>query len=131
MVRAAFDTLIADYPVTRKHLAASADIVHDKLFESGVVKVLRGDERALTNQEKHSLARFKVDAALPGVIEAEDYMDKVLINGKRAKKTNYAPMSHISATSNFVERLFSRAKLVMTPQRRCMDPSTLEAQVQS
>ena len=30
------------------------------------------------------------------------------------------------ATSCIVERLFSRAKLIMTPIRRSMDPSTLE-----
>jgi len=35
-------------------------------------------------------------------------------------------MSHISPTSNIVERLFSNAKLIMTDQRRCMDPTTLE-----
>ena len=54
-------------------------------------------------------------------------MEKVRINGKQAKNTNYRSMNHVSSTSNTVERLFSRAKLVMTPQRRCMDPSTLEA----
>ena len=57
----------------------------------------------------------------------ESYMEKNRMNGKHAKKTNYRPMNHVSSTSNTVERLFSRAKLVMIPQRRCMDPSTLEA----
>ena len=47
------------------------------------------------------------------------------MNGKHAKKTNYRSMNHVSSTSNTVERLFSRAKLVMIPQRRCM--ATLEA----
>ena len=35
-------------------------------------------------------------------------------------------MAHIAPTSVIVERLFSRAKLIMTPHRRCMDASTLE-----
>ena len=35
-------------------------------------------------------------------------------------------MSHVSPTSNIVERLFSNAKLIMTDQRRCMDPTTFE-----
>ena len=41
-------------------------------------------------------------------------------------KSKYRSLSHISPTSVVVERLFSRAKLIMTPHRRHMDPSTLE-----
>ena len=98
-------------------------------FENGVVKVQRGDEISLTNLEKNALARFKVDATTASATEdaEESYMEKVRMNGKHAKKTNYRSMNHVSSTSNTVERLFSRAKLVMTPQRRCMDPSNLEA----
>ena len=94
-----------------------------------VVKVQRGDERSLTNLEKNTLARFKVDATTASATEEveESYMEKVRINGKQAKNTNYRSMNHVSSTSNAVERLFSKAKLVITPQRRCMDPSTLEA----
>ena len=33
----------------------------------------------------------------------------------------------VSATSDTVERLFTRAILIMTAHSRCMDPSTLEA----
>jgi hypothetical protein len=46
---------------------------------------------------------------------------------KKAKNTSYRCLNHVSATSNVVERLFSHAKHVMTDERRCMDPSTLEA----
>ena len=53
-------------------------------------------------------------------------MDKIRINGKHTKRINYKSMNHVSSTSKTEERLFSRAKLVMTSQRRCMDPSTLE-----
>lgn len=35
-------------------------------------------------------------------------------------------LMHIAATSNVVERLFSRAKLVFTPKRSAMTPATLE-----
>ena len=56
-------------------------------------------------------------------------MDKIraTCSAKVSKQSNYACLNHVSATSNVVERLFSRAKLVMTDQRRSMDPSTLEA----
>ena len=39
---------------------------------------------------------------------------------------NIRSTKHIAPTSNICERLFSRAKLVMSAQRRLMDPSTLE-----
>ena len=132
LVRAAFDTLIADYPIMKHHLSSNADIVHDKAFDSAVVKVQRGNEVSLTPAEKNAIARFKVDvAAVNDVVEEEEesYMDKVRANGmaKKAKKTSYRCLNHVSATSNIVERQFSHAKHVMTDERRCMDPSTLEA----
>ena len=113
----------------KKYLGANADIVHDKHFENAVVKVQRGDEKSLTNQEKSAILRFKVDATTASATDdnEESYMDKIRTNGKHAKKINYKSMNHVSSTSNTIERLFSRAKLVMTSQRRCMDPSTLEA----
>ena len=46
---------------------------------------------------------------------------------KRQKKTwPYRSMDHVPATSNVVERLFSRCGIIMRPHRRLMDPSTLE-----
>ena len=41
-------------------------------------------------------------------------------------KSKYRSLSHISPTSVVVEHLSSRAKPIMTPHRRHMDPSTLE-----
>ena len=40
--------------------------------------------------------------------------------------SRYKNTLHVSPTSNICERAFSRAKLIMTAQRRCMDPSTLD-----
>ena len=131
LVRAAFDTLIADYPFMKRYLSSTADIVHDKAFESAVVKIQRGAENTLNAAEKKSVARFKIDVTAQSNDSSEEasYMDKIRASGsaKIAKKSNYACLNHVSATSNVVERLFSRAKLVMTDQRRSMDPSTLEA----
>lgn len=120
----------------KHHLSSSADIVHNKAFESGVVKVQRNLESSLAAAEKAAIVRFRIDATDDrggennnNNEEKESYMTKVLANGKakKAKKSNYRCMNHVSPTSAVVERLFSRAKLVMTDQRRCMDPSTLEA----
>ena len=53
--------------------------------------------------------------------------DAAAESAKRQKKTcPYRSMDHISATSNIVERLFSRCGIIMRPHRRLMDPSTLE-----
>ena len=66
--------------------------------------------------------------------EVEEEMDYALqmehleeeVKTEHAKKSKYHSLAHIAPTSVIVERLFSRAKLIMTPHRRCMDPSTLE-----
>ena len=44
-------------PSLRHYLAANADIVHDKLFESGVMKLQRGE--ALSSQEARGVEIFK------------------------------------------------------------------------
>ena len=48
-------------------------------------------------------------------------------NKRHKVAAQYFPTHHVGPTSNVCERLFSRAKLVMGPHRRLMDPSTLEA----
>ena len=48
------------------------------------------------------------------------------VNKRRKVVAQYHSTLHVSPTSNVSERLFSRAKLVMRPHRRLMDPSTLE-----
>ena len=127
LVRSAFDILITDYPILERHLGANSDIVHDKHFENAVVKVQRNDERSLTASEKTAIVAFKNDASTnDDADENLSYMERVL-STKKAKTSIYRSFNHVSATSNTVERLFSRAKLIMTAHRRCMDPSTLEA----
>ena len=48
------------------------------------------------------------------------------VSEKRRKILDKNALNHCSPTSCIVERLFSRAKHIMTPNRRSMDPSTLE-----
>ena len=59
-------------------MGANAEIVQDRHFENGLVKVQRGDEKSLTNLEKNALARFKVDATTASATEdaEESYMEK-------------------------------------------------------
>ena len=45
---------------------------------------------------------------------------------KKKKATKYHSTKHISPTSSICERLSSRASIIMTPNRRSMDPDMLE-----
>ena len=45
---------------------------------------------------------------------------------KKLKRSEYRSVVHVTNNSNTAERLFSGAKLMMTVNRKCMDPSTLE-----
>jgi len=50
--------------------------------------------------------------------EVSDNSDKI--------SSRYRRFDHVSVTSNVVERLFSRAKIIMNPYRKHMDPFHLE-----
>lgn len=132
VVRATFDELIKEHPSMEKHLSKDARIVHDKHFENAVVKVLRHDEKSLTAAEKSAISIFLLDpltaAAAGDRGDRGSILARALVENSRkvARKSLYRPMTHVCSTSNIVERLFSRAKLVSSPQRRSMDPSTLE-----
>jgi hypothetical protein len=121
------------------HLAANATIIHSKDFESAVYKLQVGDER-LSPAEKAAVSLFKLDNAAGANDdeakegeEKDDIINSILreveeeqAKNKRIKATLYRSTAHVSPTSNIVERLFSRAKLIMREQRRHMDPSSLE-----
>ena len=49
-----------------------------------------------------------------------------LRNKKKSKNAEYRPVLHVFPNSNICERLFSGNKLVMSDQRKSMDPSTIE-----
>lgn len=139
IVRKAFDKLILEFPSMAKYLAPAAEIVHCPVFDSAVVKIQSGNEDRLTAAEKRAVLFFKLDAPTAAGIEEEKdpddpeprFMDGVLkevdaVRNKIAKKSAYRSLDHVATTSNIVERLFSRAGIIMRPHRRCMDPSTLE-----
>jgi hypothetical protein len=140
-VRVSFDQIIDRFPAMDHHLGPDATIVHSPDFESAVRKVMLEDERSLTHREKESIAAFRVDVHDGDAAEEEEkegeekQQDKVAqqimrganeLKQKKHKAAVYRSMSHISPTSNLVERLFSAAKHVATVTRSRMDPSTLE-----
>ena len=63
----------------------ASDVVHDRHFENGVVKVQRREERTLFSAEKAALAHYKIDAG-DGVVDDEEvYFIKRVYAVKKAK----------------------------------------------
>lgn len=135
-VRTLFDGVVKAFPASKEHLAQRVDstasrgrtgVVKSPDFENGIVKVLFGEEAKLTAKEEAALARLRVtesDREEPE--ERLSFAERLLKGGVRTKKSKYIDLAWIPATSNEVERLFSRAGLVLSERRRSMHPMTLE-----
>jgi hypothetical protein len=147
-VREQFDLLLwdKDFACMKKYLAPDADIVCNPAFESGVVKIMRGE--TLTVSEAHACRYLKKetvsdtpmeDAVAVGSTELTT-LEKLHQHRKRHKSQHHSCSSLgssnkayidvfklISPTSNTCERLFSEAKYILVPQRRGMSPVTFES----
>jgi hypothetical protein len=145
-VREEFDLILGDesFECMEKYLAPDADIVCNPAFESGVVKIMRGDTLSVT--EAHACRFLKKDSVDSNPMEdSEDSrelstLEKLEQHRKRHKSHHHSCFSSgtsnkayidafklISPTSNSCERLFSEAKYILVPHRRGMSPITFEA----
>ena len=139
-VRNCFDDLITSFPDMAHHLGQNASIVHCPDFETGVLKVLKGQVK-LTQGEKNALKHFEIGALSHSSAQVMRDDDESSLNETDAQKwvrmaeeskqtkriqTSYRPLSHLCPSSIICESLFSDAKHIMTADRRNMDPSTLE-----
>jgi hypothetical protein len=128
--RIVFDQLLDLFPSMKSHLAGDAPIVHNRDFENAVIKIQTNKEDKLTPLEKRAVKVFLLAPNVEEDVGEENFTEMMARLEEEAKapkgKSKYRSLAHISPTSVVVERLFSRAKLIMTPHRRCMDPSTLE-----
>jgi hypothetical protein len=136
-VRYQFDKLIESFPGSSHYLAADAAIVQNNFFERGIVKLQAGKEHELVPREKAEIRRFLIADAPPddeaGEYDGEITAARSHLEYQQRKKartalssSRYRPTLHISSTTNMVERLFSRAKIVMTDLRKSMTPRNLE-----
>ena len=125
-----------------RHLGKNSSIVHSPDFENALVKMQGNlpysrltpaekisidfyvesgeEEKEFDSDEVAAPAFASIAAMASGQAEAEQRVKCSRINGQ------VRSMTHLLATSYIAERLFSNAKLIMTDQRRCMNPSTLE-----
>ena len=135
--RGCFDALLKAFPATSVYLAPDARIVHSPEFISAVVKIQRGETSSLSDVEKRKVEALKVETeelnerfyndnnpenAILEFLEVEDAH-----KAKKQKVTEeYIDLDFLVPTSNCVERLFSIAKYVYTPERQRMLPMNLE-----
>ncbi len=139
-VRTLFDKLVADfgekYPLT--HIRRDATIINNPNFENGILKILDGREDEMTRAEKSACAIFLKDPDGDQQTEAElaeeeddvGYAASILRTSQQAKRARgsvsaYKEVDHVSPQTVIVERLFGKAKHIMSPLRRKMDPDSL------
>jgi hypothetical protein len=105
--RALFDALIADYPDMAHHLAPDSDIVHNKVWESAVMKLQMKEEHSLTPAEKKVVRIFKVDAttaARDAAAAPLSYVDRAIAGSKAQKVSQYitSPLRRIFVSARSV-----------------------------
>ncbi len=104
------------------HLYPMAAIVHSPAFESGICKILQGNE-SLDIEEQNALCSFKSEIDIGE--EDNSFAEQVL--KKQRLYNSYQNLQHITPTSNIAERFFSVAKLVISDLRKSMLPKNLES----
>ena len=133
-VRAMFDAVIEEFPETTDRLTSSAAIVHSPLLESGIVKVQRGKNGALSREERSVLFPFEL-ACNATSTEGDDCLSFAQRALKRQKmagwdnSNNYMDTRFLLPTSNICERLFSKCGHVLTNRRKGLMPANLESQI--
>ena len=133
-VRIIFDALIDQFQSTANRLGSNATIVHCKDFESGVVKLQRGNAITLSREEKRAVAPLLLDST-----EREcDDLDELTIVERALKRqktlhhdasNRYIDTRFLLATSNVCERLFSTIGHVLNDRRSGLTPANLESRI--
>ncbi|KUF88926.1 Glycerol kinase [Phytophthora nicotianae] len=130
-VRVWFDGLIEAQPAFAAYITPRANIVHSPDFESGCVRVLKGNGARLTASEKRALRSFlQVDRA-PNNNDEEAETDSLVqrLEKRRrlkAREARYCLVGSIPATSNKVERFFSVARATLGHERNGLQLISLE-----
>ena len=136
--RLLLDRLISRYPDMAHHLAPDAEIVQCVAFESAVVKVQAGNALQLSEDERVALEPFVHASDMGDLDTSEDEVENPRLFALNFLKTKrqclatppasdaYINLKCVLPTSNLVERLFSKAKLVHTDRRMRMTPETLQ-----
>ncbi|RLO06368.1 hypothetical protein DYB28_011580 [Aphanomyces astaci] len=124
-VRRIFDTVVEDYPDAARRLGETADIVHYPGFESGVVKILRGNEEGMSATEVRDVQPLASSAAQPILPLSQRALKK-----QRVGRVVGGDMDcrFVRPTSNMCERFFFVTKLVIGDHRCSITPKNFEEQ---
>ena len=136
-VRALFDAIAKEYPIVEKRLAADADIVLDKNFESALVKLQVGKMDSLSSAEVRSVKHLKKSSEQEYSSEDENnheisFADRILKRQKleaQGSSTEYLDLRFLIPTSNICERLFSKAGNNFNERRMLILPINAESQM--
>ena len=146
--RICFDGLLIQFPDLH-HLKEEHQLIYDRPFESGVIKIIRSEEDQLTNEEIDAVKIFikipndtieiiTTPPVLAGndnnsvsIYDARAYVD--MENSKKKRKlmdtSQYYLLQSLPCTTCITERLFSKCRHILTYDRQAMSPKTLEALV--
>jgi len=133
--RALFDAVLEKFPVMTQYLAPAADIVNNPNFENAIVKVLNDDIWSMNRTEEKVVecflkSKIQVEEKVTLKEEKDTFADEVLERKRRRMTYSCAPsyesLKFIPPTTNCIERVFSKAKYIMTPHREKMTPMNFE-----
>jgi hypothetical protein len=135
-VRILFDGVIEEYPETLERLSENADIIHDALFESAVVKILNKKAAELSFPEKEKVCMLKV-ATIREADQVKDVHSESMSFAERALKRSrfmgiadqYLNLSFLRPRSNMCERLFSIAGYAYSDRRQSTYSSNFGSQI--
>ncbi|KAG7361649.1 hypothetical protein IV203_036750 [Nitzschia inconspicua] len=142
-VRDLFDEVIKKYPETKDRLSENASIIHDKLFESAVQKILNGSEEELTPDEsmkvtglRHGISTLEEETrtgeerdADAGLSLAERALKRRRLLSTTTSESAFMDLHFTVPTSNICERLFSEAGYGPNSRRMRTLPSNFESQL--
>ncbi len=132
-----YDAILRKFPDMNFYLSDDASIILDNDFDNGLIKVLRDEERTLTEREKRAIEHFELDLTEEDRndvdIEILSATEVLELSRKKQKlvKTKYdvATIQAIPATSCDAERLFSKCGLVMSKLRCAMLNKSFESRI--
>ena len=111
------------------YISNESNFVHSPNFENGIVKVLSEKCDVLLPEERTLLNPFvrTDESATISPTKPKSLSAQALNRVKRRKVVSeYVSLDHIPPTSNTIERLFRAARLILTDNRKSVDPYTFQ-----
>lgn len=137
LARNLLDETIKQYPDMSYYLAEDALITFSTAFESGIYKIIKGNEIEMTELEKKECTIFLNSGQEKNIREESIIMKRSIADTVLSKKemcnnnlnSIYINLDWIVPTSNICERLFSIAGLVLNDRRMSMNDENFETAI--